>query len=98
MSDGPPVFSIASTATRYQDSGSVGISLNLSGQTFAKAFASADAPGAEEPRVNPALSMLSAMIGVQLAHRTAWLGVSASTSLEKLSRLFSLARRSQQPS
>src|SRR5215467_13240274 len=82
INDGPPFFSIASTATMYQWSGNAGISLCPSGQALANAFASAGASGAEEPIANPALSMRSAMIGVQLAHRTAWLGLSASTSLK----------------
>src|SRR6266446_4830148 len=81
INDGPPFFSIASTATVYQSLGNTGISAYASGQALANAFASSVAWGNEEPIANPAFSMLSVMIGVQLPHRAAWLGLSASTSL-----------------
>src|SRR6266478_2582879 len=66
INDGPPFFSIASTATVYQNLGNTGISVYASGQAFANAFASSVAWGDEEPIPNPAFSMLSPMIGVQL--------------------------------
>jgi hypothetical protein len=79
INDGPPFFSIASTATVYQNLGNTGISAYASGQALANAFASSVAWGDEEPIANPAFSMLSPMIGVQLPQRAAWLGLSAST-------------------
>src|SRR5467141_2288327 len=72
INDGPPFFSIASTATVYQNLGNTGISAYASGQALANAFASSVAWGDEEPIANPAFSMLSVMIGVQLPQRTAW--------------------------
>src|ERR1700758_2621418 len=89
INDGPPFFSIASTATVYQNLGNTGISV-ASGQALANAFASSVAWGDEEPIANPAFSMLSPMIGVQLVQRAAWLGLSAPTSL-KPPTIFSFA-------
>src|SRR5260370_22364440 len=86
INDGPPFFSIASTATVYQNLGNTGISLYAS--ALANAFASSVAWGDEEPIANPAFSMLSPMIGVQLAQRAARLGLTPSTSL-KPSTIFS---------
>src|SRR5260370_32210365 len=54
INDGPPFFSIASTATVYQNLGNTGISVYASGQALAKAFASSVAWGDEEPMANPA--------------------------------------------
>src|SRR5258708_8496733 len=82
IKEGPPLFSIASTATVYQNLGNTGISAYASGQALANAFASSVAWGDEEPIANPAFSMLSVMIGVQLTQRTAWLRLSASASLK----------------
>src|SRR5215467_4867999 len=90
INDGPPFFSIASTAITYQNLGNTGISLYASGQALANAFASSVAWGDEEPIANPAFPMLSPMIGVQLAHRRAWLGLSAPASLKPPS-IFSFA-------
>src|SRR5258708_40367215 len=87
---GPPFFSITSTAITYQNLGNTGISAYASGQALANAFASSVAWGDEEPIANPAFSMLSPMIGVQLPQRAAWLGLSASTSLKPPS-IFSFA-------
>jgi hypothetical protein len=56
MNDGPPFFSIASTAIAYQNLGNTGISVNASGQALANAFASSVAWGEEEPIANPALA------------------------------------------
>src|SRR5258708_37533081 len=66
INDGPPFFSIASTATAYQNLGNTGMSVCASGQALANALASSVAWGDEEPIANPAFSMLSPMIGVQL--------------------------------
>src|SRR5215831_13567113 len=90
INDGPPFFSIASTAVSYQNLGNTGISVYASGQALANAFASSVAWGDEEPIANPAFPMLSPMIGVQLAHRRAWLGLSAPASLKPPS-IFSFA-------
>src|SRR5215831_1901865 len=90
INEGPPFFSIGSTAITYQNLGNTGISVYASGQALAKAFASSVAWGDEEPIANPALAMLSPMIGVQLAQRTAWLRLSASASLKPPS-IFSFA-------
>jgi hypothetical protein len=90
INDGPPFFSIASTATVYQNLGNTGISVYASGQALAKAFASSVAWGDEEPMANPAFPMLSVMIEVQLPQRAAWLGLSASASLKPPS-IFSFA-------
>src|SRR5262244_4589891 len=82
INDGPPFFAIASTATVYQNLGNTGISVYASGQALANAFASSVAWGDEEPIANPALAMLSPIIGLQLPQRAAWLGLSAPTSLK----------------
>src|SRR6516164_3178709 len=63
INDGPPFFSIVSTATVYQNLGNTGMSAYASGQALAKAFASSVAWGDEEPIANPAFPMLSVMIG-----------------------------------
>src|SRR5262245_6608991 len=88
--EGPPLFSIASTATVYQNLGNTGISAYASGQALANAFASSVASDDEEPMANPAFPMLSVMIGVQLPQRAAWLGLSASASV-KAPSIFSFA-------
>src|SRR5882762_5391272 len=69
INDGPPFFSIASTATVYQNLGNTGISVYASGQALANAFASSVAWGDEEPIANPVFHMLSPMIGVQPRRR-----------------------------
>src|SRR5262249_37908158 len=78
---GPPFFSIASTATVYQNLGNTGISGDASGQALANAFVSPVAGGDEKPIPNPALAMLSPIIGVQLPQKTAWLRLSPPASL-----------------
>src|SRR6516164_7043223 len=90
INEGPPFFSITSTATVYQNLGNTGISVNASGHALAKVLASSVASGDEEPIANPAFPMLSVMIGVQLPQRAAWLGLSASASLKPPS-IFSFA-------
>src|SRR5215831_15822448 len=90
INEGPPFFSIASTATVYQNLGNTGISVYASGQALANVFASSVACGDEEPIANPAFPILSPMIGVQLPQRAAWPGLSASTSL-KPPTIFSFA-------
>jgi hypothetical protein len=60
INDGPPFFSIASTATVYQNLGNTGISVYASGQALANAFASSVAWGDEEPIANPAFPALHA--------------------------------------
>src|SRR5262245_48653870 len=64
INDGPPFFSIVSTATVYQNLGNTGMSAYASGQALAKALASSVAWGDEEPIANPAFPMLSAMVGL----------------------------------
>src|SRR5262249_27028938 len=97
ISDGPPFFSIASTATVYQNLGNTGISVYASGQALANAFAPSVAWGDEEPIANPALAMLSPIIGVQLAQKSAWFRLFASASLKPPS-IFSFAWRGRQAS
>src|SRR5258708_9020766 len=80
--DGPPFFSIAPTATVYQNLGNTGISVYASGQALANAFASSVAWCDEEPIANQEFPMLSPMIGAQLPHRVACLELSAPSHLK----------------